>query len=170
MALLHRSPRLPDDQRARLDAADRRAVLAATRLSDERWVAATRRALYVLSDDAVRRWPWAQVDHGRLDAETGGLEIRLVSSARLTLPLVDATSSRPFAATFRERVQSSVVHTREVELPGARTVQVALRRDEDGTLFTQVIGDGRVDLTDPRVVAALDEAEAGVREAAGLPG
>ncbi|MBU4337477.1 MAG: hypothetical protein KJ548_13020 [Actinobacteria bacterium] len=169
MALLHRPPRLPDDQRARLDASDRRAVLAATRLTDDRWVAATRRALYVLSDDGARRWPWSQIDHGRLDPETGRLEVRLVTSATFALPLLDAATSRPFAATFRERVQSSVVHATEQKIPGAGTVQIALRRDEDGALFTQVIGDGRVDLSDERVAAAVDEAEARVREAAGLP-
>ncbi|MBU4214254.1 MAG: hypothetical protein KJ792_06330 [Actinobacteria bacterium] len=168
MALLHRLPRLPDDQRSRLDRADRRAVLATTRLNDDRWAAATRRALYVLSDDTVRRWSWSQIDHGRLDPETGQLEVRLVTSATFTLPLLDSATSRPFAVTFRERVQSSVVHATQVQVPGSGTVQVALRRDEDGALFTQVIGDGRVDLTDARVTAVLDEAEARVREAAGL--
>ena len=57
-----------------------------------------------------------------------------------------------------------------VTAPGAGPIRVVLRRGADGDLFTQSIGTGRVDLTDPAVVALLDEAEARVRAAAGLRG
>jgi len=166
MGLFRRAPRLPDEQRQRLRlVADD--VLAAVELSDHRWVAASRRALHVLDDEQVRRWPWCEVDQGRLDAQQHTLTVRLVDGEALALPLVDASSSRPFAATFRERVQSSVVCSCDVTVPQGGVVYVTVRRGEDGALFTQVVGPD-VDRTDPQVAALVTEAQARVREAAGL--
>jgi hypothetical protein len=168
VALLHRSPTLPGSQRARLALAAGDGVLAAAPLTGDRWAVATRRALYLLDDESVERWSWSQVDHGSLDAESGRLTVRLVTGTTVDLPLA-ARTGRTFAAAFRERVQSSVVRATEVAVPGAGTVQIAVRRDEDGRLFTQVLGDERVDLTRPEVAGPVDEAEQRLREAVGLP-
>jgi len=65
-------------------------------------------------------------------------------------------------------VQSSVVHSEIVALPGGAEARVALRRDEDGRLVSQVIGSAGLDLADPTVAARVDAAEARVRSAAGL--
>ena len=167
MGLFRRAPRLPDEHRHRLAlVADD--VLAAVELSDHRWAVASRRALHVVDDEQAHRWPWAQVDHGSLDAERHTLTVHLVDGADLVLDLVDQTSSRPFAAAFRERVQSSVVCSCDVTAPSG-IVYVTVRRGEDGALFTQVVGPGRADLHDPQVAALVEEAEARMREAAGLP-
>jgi hypothetical protein len=168
VALLHRSPALPASQRARLALATGDDVLAAAPLTDERWAVATRRALYLLADQKVGRWSWSQVDHGSLDAESGRLSVRLVTGSTVELPL-SAGTGRRFAATFRERVQSSVVRAIELTVPDAGKVQVAIRRDEDGRLFSQVLGDARVDLSRPEVAGPVDEAEQRLREAVGLP-
>ena len=145
-------------------------VLAAVELADHRWAAAGRRALHVVDDAQTRRWPWAQVDHGRLDPQQHTLTVHLVDGthdgAVLVLPLLDQTSSRPFAAAFRERVQSSVVCSCDFTAPSG-AVYVSVRRGEDG-LFTQVVGPGTADLPDPKVAALVQEAEARMRDAAGL--
>ena len=166
MGLFRRAPRLPDTHRQRLTPADND-VLAAVELADHRWAAASRRALHVVDDEQAHRWPWAQVDHGSLDAETHTLTVHLVDGADLVLELVDKTSSRPFAAAFRERVQSSVVVSCDVNAPSG-VVYVTVRRGEDGSLFTQVVGPGKADLHDPQVAALVDEAEVRMREAAGM--
>ncbi|ADG75056.1 conserved hypothetical protein [Cellulomonas flavigena DSM 20109] len=167
MALFSRRPRLPDHLRRALDLRGD-AVLAAAPLDDGRWAVTTRRALHVVGDHGVARTPWADVDRGSLDAATRTLTVHWVSGARSAL-VVATEDAWDLVQSFRERVQQSVVHVEHVAVPGGRgSVRVALRRDEDGGLFTQVIGDGTVDLTVPAVVRAVAEAEQHVRAEAGL--
>lgn len=154
--------------RARLDLSDDR-VLAAVRLTDGRRAVVTRRALFLLTDDDVRRDAWCEVDRGSLDPETRALTVRWVTGEDDVLLLDEARATVAFTQMFRERVQASVVHAVSVELGRGRApLRVALRRDEDGALFTQVVGDATVDLSDPDTLARVEAAEAEVREAAGL--
>ncbi|GAA4624617.1 hypothetical protein [Cellulomonas oligotrophica] len=171
MRLLPRRDRLPDDVRRGLDLGGD-AVLAAAPLSPAGWVVASRRALHLVRDDAPRaRTAWADVDHGSLDAQTRTLTVRWVSGARTDLVLADdSRASRDLAQVFRERVQQSVVHVVHVPVDDREkvVVRVALRRAEDGTLFTQTLGAGTVDLDDPGVRRAVEAGEGRVREEAGL--
>jgi hypothetical protein len=156
---------------SRLDLPRADAVLDAVRLADGGWAVASRRALHLLADDEAApdaATPWCDVDRGSMDPTTNTLTVWWVSGARRALVLPDDAAS--FARTFRDRVQQSVVHAVTVAVPGGGEARVALRRDPDGGLFTQTLGDARVDPSDPRVAAALAKAEAAVREAAGLPG
>ena len=167
MPLFSRRPALPDDVRRALDlpAGDRVLAVAA---SGAGWLVATRQALHVARGAApVRRHPWSDVDRAAFAPEPAAITVHWVTGAVEELPLTEPVPVA-FAQTLRERVQSSVVHVETVTVPGAGPVRVALRRDEGGELFTQVIGSGRVDLADPAVVALLDDAEARVRQAAGL--
>ena len=139
-----------------------------TELTDGRWAGASRAALYTATADGTsQRRPWADVDHAQLAAETATLTIYWVDGHDDILTLT-GPGAPAFARTLRERVQSSVVHSEIVMLPGGAQVRVALRRDEDGGLLSQVIGVGAVDLADPDVAALVDAAEARVRSAAGL--
>jgi hypothetical protein len=168
MPLFRRRPSLPPAVRARLDlpAGDR--VVAAAELTGG-WAVATRSALHVaVGDGPVRRRPWSDVDRATLDPETATLSVVWVEGDTEPLHLAD-DGPQPFPGALRERVQSSVVHSESVPLPGGGRVRVAVRRGEAGHLFTQVLGDGGVDLTDPAVARLVDAAEARVREAAGLP-
>jgi len=168
VALFSRRRRLPDPLRRVLDLrAD--AILATAPLDDGRWVVATRRALHLVGDGGVARTPWADVDHASLDAQTRTLTVHWVSGAGTGLVLAEDVDAWDLVQSFRERVQQSVVHVEHVTVPGAATpVRVALRRDEHGELFTQVIGDGTVDLTEPAAARRVTEAEARVRAEAGL--
>jgi hypothetical protein len=162
--------RIPAAERSRLDLRAGDAVLVSTELADGRWAVATRRALHLLAPDGpVVRHPWADVDHGSLDAATRTMTLRWVSGESEQLIFAEVPGSYAFSQTFRERVQQSVVHATSVTLPGDHRVRVVLRRDEDGQLFTQVLGEATVDLTDPAVAAILDAAEDEVRDAVGLP-
>lgn len=169
MALFSRR-RIPAADRSRLDLHAGDAVLVSTELADGRWAVATRRALHLLAPDGpVVRRPWSDVDHGSLDAATRTMTLRWVSGESEQLTFAEVPGSYAFSQTFRERVQQSVVHAASVTLPGDHRVRVVLRRDEDGGLFTQVLGDAAVDLSDPAVAAILDAAEDEVRDAVGLP-
>lgn len=166
MPLFSRRPAMPDDVRRALDLPPGDKVLA-TAATGDRWLAATRRALYVADAGMVERHPWSDVDRASFAPEPAAITVHWVTGAVQELPLTPPVPVA-FAQTLRERVQSSVVHVETVTVPGAGPVRVALRRGEDGDLFTQVIGSGRVDLADAGVAALLDEAEARVRAAAGL--
>jgi len=167
--LFSRRRRLPAAARARLDLPSGDTVLASTELADGQWVVATRRALHVLGRDEVARSPWCDVDGGTLDPATRTLSVRWVWGSTSQIVFPEEPGARAFSQAFRERVQQSVVHVVTATVPDGRRVRVALRRDEDGELFTQVIPDGVVDLTDPAVAAAVDAAEAEIRDTVGLP-
>lgn len=165
MPFLRRRQQLPDDAAARLGLPD--TPLAVAELADG-WAVATRDGLATLRGDDVVRRAWTDVDAARLSSETDVLTVSWVDGTSPTeLPLVDR-SPGGLPRVVHERVQSSVVHHEEVPLPGRRTVRVVLRRAADGSLFTQVIGTGDVDLDDPATARLVDDAEARVREAAGL--
>lgn len=168
MPLFARRTVLPPDVRSRLGLPHGDRVIASAELVDG-WAIASRLALYVTSAGGeVQRRPWADVDRASLDPETVTITVVWVDGGTRDLQLLDDRQPA-FARALRERVQSSVVHHETVRIPGGGQVRVALRRDEDGRLFSQVIGEGRVDLADPAVAALVDAAEARVRGAAGLP-
>lgn len=135
----------------------------------ERWALATAHHVLVerSGEPLVRRW--CDVDHAAVDAEVNVLTIRWADGTPATrLHLVDRTP-QAFARTLRERVVASVVHRESVDLPGGGTVRVAVRRDEHDELFSEVLGDGYVDLDDPATRAVVQATEARVRSAVGLP-
>lgn len=169
MPLPHGRRTLPSELRPLLHVGPGDAVLTAVELTDSRWAVATRSGLQLLEGSGAVRHPWSDVDRGSLDAQTRVLTVYWVDGSVSALPLASDRFAPRFAQVFRERVQQSVVHDKPVTLPGGRQVRVALRRDLDGELFVQVLGDGRVDLDDPVVAAAVDAAEDELRDAAGLP-
>lgn len=144
--------------------------------SGEAWAVATRAELLLASApgapeeaavDVVRR-EWAEVDRATYDTESNVIRVHWVDGGDPTpLPLDGRRSALP--QVLRERVQWSVVLAEPVRLPGGGSARVAVRRRVDGELFSQVIGRGEVDLSDPEVAGAIDAAEARVRNAAGLP-
>ena len=169
MSLLRRRARLPAAVKARLDLPRGDRALAIAELTDG-WAVASTQRLHVLPNDetATTARAWSDVDSARLDAETAQLTLTWVDGAPATvLRLADETSI-VLPRAVHERVQSSVVHTEKVALPRGANVRVALRRDPEGNLLTQVLGTGDVDLTDPGTARLVDAAEARVREAAGL--
>jgi len=163
--MIRRPPRLPADVRAALDIDGK--ALAFEKLVGDGWVVATRAGLHVLRDGKplVRRW--TDVDGARLDPETEQLTVAWVDGTPATTVALDHPRNW-LVRTVHDRVQSSVVLAERVALPTDGVVRVVLRRGERGDLFTQVIGDGRVDLSDPEIAGPVDAAEARIRESAGL--
>lgn len=167
MSWLRRSP-LPDDVRAALGLVRGERVLASTPLVDGWAVATTHGLVAVRPDEQGLRRDWSDVATGRLDPDAETLTVEWVDAAAPTVLRLADARSLTFPAAFRQCVDSSVVHTERVTLTDRTVVQVALRRDGAGHLFTQVMGPGTVDLADPATAALVDAAEARVREAAGL--
>lgn len=168
MALLGGRAHVPDEVRRSLDLHRGERVLAGAELTDG-WAVATTTGLHITrgSEPALSR-QWSDVDAARLDADTDELTVTWVDGARPTVLHLVPEHAVTLARTLHERVQSSVVHTEKVTLPGGAIVRVAARRTADGTLVTQVLGPGDVDLTDPATASLVDAAEARVRDAVGL--
>ena len=171
MALLRRRASMPDDVRARLDLPRGDRLIAVAELTDG-WAAASIHALHVVAPDAneptALRRPWCEIDSARLDPGTAALTITWVDGRAPTVLHLADDRSVALPRAVHDRVQSSVVHTERVIVPSGAVVRVALRRAADRTLLTQVLGTGDVDLSDPGTAAAVDAAEARVRESAGL--
>lgn len=111
---------------------------------------------------------WADVDRATYDTESNVIRVHWVDGGEPTPLALDGRRS-VLPQVLRERVEWSVVLAEPVRLPGGRSARVAVRRRAGGELFSQVIGGGDVDLTDPAVAGLIDAAEARVRSAAGLP-
>lgn len=169
MPLFSRRPRLPDDVRRTLTLVPGDKVLTAAPLADDGgWVVASRVALHVCrTGQEPQSSGWSQVDRGSFDPDRPAITVHWVTGVDEVLALA-APTPVGLAVVFRERVQSSVVHAVSVTVPRGGTVRVALRRAEDGSLFSQVIGGGAVDLDDPGTALLIDRAEQQVRAEAGL--
>ena len=112
---------------------------------------------------------WIDVDHAAWDQESAMLAVWWVGSRQTTpLEIVDDEGRLP--EVVRERVQSSVVLSTDVALPGGRTGKVALRRGPDGRLVTQNVLPPGVKVDAPGVAQRLDRAAAELRSEAGLRG
>lgn len=167
MALFARSS-LPDDARRSLRLAPKDAVLASAQLVGGSWAVATRTVLATTGDAATSR-TWCDVDKAGYDPATASITVEWVDgTAPLILHLADVKRTA-LAQTVRERVQSSVVLAEVVTLGGGRSAKVAVRRDSDGSLFSQVVAEAGVDLEDARTRAVIDAAEDRVRSMSGLP-
>jgi hypothetical protein len=168
MPLLRRRTPLPDDVRSHLGLLRRERILASTPLTDG-WAVATTHGLRVVSaaGEQMHR-PWVEVSTARLDPDAAVLTVSWVDGAAPS-PLALANSrSMEFPRVLRQCVDSSLVHTEQVTLPSGTVARVALRRDADDVVVTQVLGTGKVDLSDPATAAAIDAAEVRIRDAVGL--
>ena len=164
-----RRPPLPADVRAALGLTRADRVLASAPLADGGWAVATQADLLVTRAGAVLRRPWCDVDRAAFDPAHDVVTVQWVDAEpSLRLRTANSVGTR-LPLVVRERVEWSVVLGEEVVLPRGRTAKVAVRRDVDGTLFSQVLAGPGADLDDPDVARLVDAAEQRVRAAVGLP-
>ena len=162
-----RRPALPRESAELLELTGRDRVLAWADLAGGGVAAATPDGLRVRTPQGrlVRR-PWVEVDHAVWDEDSRTLAVWWVGSRRPTPLEVGEGSFLP--EVVHERVRASVVLTREVPLPGGRSVTVALRKRADGVLSTHALPARNVRLDDPEVAPLVERARAGLREEAGM--
>lgn len=143
--------------------------LASAELADGTWAVATTSALCVSdATSSVARHPWHTILHGAWEGELHQFTVTWVDGARPPLVLTTKEDDvATFAATLRERVQSSVVHTETIEAPSGARVSAYIRRGEDGALFSQLTVVGS--LSGEEDQRAADDLERRARGAVGLP-
>lgn len=152
----------------------REQVLAAARDDDTgHWVLVTTWRLVVVEPEGRVRSAraWHEVDTGAWDLETGVLSITWVDGTRAgQWRLRQRTGPGLVPVALRERVQSSVVLTRHLDLGPRRNARVVIRTDhESRELLEQVVRGRGVAADDPELEAEILAARAQLRDQVGLP-
>ncbi|MHB1064029.1 MAG: hypothetical protein ACYC1Z_05985 [Georgenia sp.] len=143
-------------------------ALAGAELVDGTWAVATARALVICGVLGTARHPWHEIMSGSWDGAAKQFTVTWVDGARRPLALTTRSDSvESFAATLRERVQSSVVHAETIEAPSGARLSAYIRRGDDGELFSQLTVSGS--LRDAEDQRTADELERRARGAVGLP-
>ncbi|UFU01719.1 hypothetical protein LQF12_09290 [Ruania suaedae] len=162
-----RRSELPDAVRSRLEAGAR--VLGSTDLAGGGGVVVTTVGLLTWGEEGVEvDRPWSEVDAAGWDSEAGTIIVTWVDGAPATsLDVGEGTGVRELAYTIKERVDHSLVVLETVSLPGGGHLRGAVRRNADGSLFSQVTISGvrRPPADVQERAAALEER---VRAAVGL--
>ncbi|WP_157612356.1 hypothetical protein [Ruania albidiflava] len=129
---------LPEPIRAQIPAGAK--VLASRELTDGHWAVATAERVLVLeAEKSLVDRPWAEVDRATMDSDTEELTVTWVDGAEPTvLPVGDQPGVADFTFAVKERVDNSLVHVETEELPGGGVLRGAIRRNPDGSLFSQV--------------------------------
>ena len=157
---------LPAEARDALPLHPRERLLAAARLTDGSWVAATPGALVLPG----RRVDWSAVAHAEWSDEKSQLrvdQLRTADSDPETHVLaLDEPGRVP--EVVRDRVTSSIVASRHTPVEGRAGVRVVARRvPGEDELRWQVVVDRGLDPADPRVQAASDTAVSDLRRELG---
>ncbi|MFC4555249.1 hypothetical protein [Georgenia faecalis] len=161
-----RTARLPDSFARHLDG---ERSLVAAELAGDGWAVVTKPALVVVGEEGVRlRAPWHHIENGKWDGDARTFTITWSDRGRPeeVLTLADDDVER-FTTSLRERVQSSVIHAETLTLAGGQ-VRATVRRDEDGSLYSQLTAFGTLTGTDDEQ-RQIDELERRARRAVGLP-
>jgi hypothetical protein len=159
-------------------------ILAAVRLSDGRWVAGGRAALYLPADPdsdqaaeghvrAVRRVSWEKVERAGWDSEKSVLTVWETTSFGTPLRATDLPVDDPgkFGQLLRERIDASVLIQRHVPLVGKSGVRIVGRRnpaDPDARVSWNFVLDKGLSPDQPDVVDKAEAALAAVRDELGV--
>jgi len=131
-------------------------------------VATLKRLLVRLPTGGVVSGSWTDVDHAAWEAGSSTVAVWWTGRRQPTALEVEDPSRLP--EVIRERVQSSVLLSGTVTVPGGRQVRIALRRAEDGGVTTQALAPPGVRLTDPEVADTVERALAALRAEAEVGG
>lgn len=168
---------LPAQVREGLGLARGERILAHATLVAGGWLVATTSALVLV--DPIEgpasgpgtprvRAPWHDVAEAVWTSEDRSLHVRWVSEENEQVLLLGPGESH-LPEVVRERVMSTYVLSKRVEVQGRRGVTVAVRRRADASLVVQAVPDAGVDLLRPSVAEAVEAAARGLRDQVGLP-
>lgn len=117
-------------------------------------------------DGRVEVIEWADLANVRWDQQESELTFRFVDPKISDFKLkLSAECSELFVDVVRERIESSVVFQLFDTLPSGVAVQGQVRRNVNGTLFTQIITDNEIGETDFKAMTTF---ESELRQAVGL--
>ena len=150
-------------------------ILAAVQLTDGRWVAGSRAAVYLPNDegDAVRRVGWEAIERAGWDSEASVLHVFETTSFGTPLRATELKVDDPgrFGQLLRERVDASVLIQRHVPLVGKKGVRIVGRRnpaDTDAPVAWNFVLDKGLEPDQPGLVDRAEAALAAVRDEFGV--
>lgn len=120
--------------------------------------------------EKLREWAWVNYASGNWDGEQGLYVATAIADDVEDLHLQFAKASDlGIGLVISDRIESSIVYQESALVGDAGWIRVFVRRNPDGTLFTQSLGFG-IDHVDPQYLEkVVHELEVTVREAVGLP-
>lgn len=137
-----------------------------------RWLLACRTRITVVTEagEVHASRPWLDVDSGTWDPEQDILRVTWVEGGTPTRWQLIGSGTHLFTDAFRDRVQSSVVLVREVDLGPGRKTRVAIRKDlATRELIDQVVPGRGVRTDDVELARQVAQARATLRDQSGLP-
>lgn len=150
-------------------------ILAAVQLTNGRWAAGTRTAVYLPSDstDADRRVGWEKIERANWDSEASVLHIYETTDFGTPLRATELKVEDPgrFGQLLRERVDASIIVQRHVPLAGKRGVRIVGRRNPaatDAPVTWNFVLDKGLEPDQPGVVDAAEAALRQVRDEFGI--
>ncbi|UFU04908.1 hypothetical protein [Ruania halotolerans] len=157
---------LPEVLHARVPAGAR--VLRVLALPDGDHAVLTSASLIVGGDAVTLDRPWSDVDAASWDSEEGAVTISWVDgSAPTSLAVGEQAKVAEFVYALKERIDHSLVLLETVQLSGGGYLRGAIRRNADGSLFSQVTISG-VSRPPSDVDARVAALESRIRAAVGL--
>ena len=142
----------------------------------EDWLVATAWGIsQVQGTELIWQRPWTDAMSARSIPHQGVIEIVWSDGGQSALKLTDPKRRRRrgLALVLKEQIQHSILLSENFVLPpdvavGKQVVWVAVRRDEFGKLFSEVIGPQGLDLEDPRINTRIANIESRLRTMCGL--
>lgn len=169
---------LPAQVREGLGLARGERVLAHATLAPGGWLVATTTALVLVDpiDGPASgpgtprvRTPWHDIAEAVWRADERTLRVRWVTGDDGEQLLLLGEGESYFPEVVRERVMSTYVLSRRIDVRGRRGVTVAVRRRADASLVVQAVADPGVDLLRPTVADEVAAAARALRQQVGLP-
>ncbi|AZQ76273.1 MAG: hypothetical protein ACTHWJ_03455 [Flaviflexus sp.] len=120
--------------------------------------------------ETVKEWPWVNYASGEWEGEAGTFEATAIADDVDDLILeFGPQTDISVGLVISDRIESSIVYQETALVTDAGWVRVFVRRNPDGTMFTQSLG-FNIDDADPATVEKVVlELEYAVREAVGMP-
>lgn len=142
-------------------------ALASARDTSEQWMVGTERSLHLQGPLGWIVLPWQRIDRATWETDTATLTIYAVADFGHEQPRYQRSVKEPglLIDLLHDRVNSTVLLTRHVPVPGSRGLRVVARRPPvgDGPIEWSCLLDEALDPTDPRVVAAVGQGLANAR-------
>ncbi len=146
---------LPPGQRKALGLGPKDRVIAAARLRDGSWVAATADGL-ALGDV---RLDWVAFTSARWDHDRETLALRWLTEAGTGSRVLHIDDPGTLPETVHTRVTATIVLSRRVPVVGRSGLRIAARRQRMGeALLWQVVPDPGIDPDEPATRAAVEAA------------
>ena len=144
-------------------------VLAAAQVRGGGWLVLSTSGLVLAGhpDSADQQRPWHVVDRGEWSSDGNRIQVTWVDG-QAPIDVELTRDDREIAAVLREQVEHTLVHAEVERLPGGGMLRGTIRRDSDGTLFSQVSIVGKV-RRDEALAVRVRAMESRVRSQVGLP-